>query len=457
MSSVFVTTASSHNLETPIKEEQQLTESMRNCSISSAGTVIDIDGRLASADILVALLDRPAEMKDLVLRNKSFYETLENYITETQGSEAWQHFQDILYKPRERLPDRIWMNQISHYLAQNPVFLNTFKESVGYDDDDDDTAVSTPPSKQAYPLPPRKLSASRSSGSVSTVSSLNNNGTRRRGSRRLSSMSSIRDSHNDEDYFHFEEIHNDHEGMFLSEDQFYHDNHAHHHEPMDLYKRRRSSCHSIQAEPHPTFVDFKIDEVDEVNVDVNTNDDRDAESDHLADLLEQNTDSDDSDDYNNTTYNEVQQTSERKTKNAAAKGNRHKSADSMDVMDLLRLRDYPEFQFSLPQTHASFFAKAKRLMSIAPSSRRLSAAIRRNSILEDSMPSSPVTELDEPHIQICLADDEYGGDNDSLERLICCTRRQQPDDIAWLNSIMEKLAGWPELVDSLLEIVQEPF
>lgn len=95
---------------------------------------VDIRGRSVQPDILVALLDRPNEMKALASRNPHFYSALENYIIETQGADAWAEFQDICYALRQELNDREWMAAISRYLANNPAFLAKFKESVGYDD-----------------------------------------------------------------------------------------------------------------------------------------------------------------------------------------------------------------------------------------------------------------------------------------------------------------------------------
>ncbi|KAI8142863.1 hypothetical protein BJV82DRAFT_614598 [Fennellomyces sp. T-0311] len=103
----------------------------------------EIRGQSVSSDVLVALLDRPQEMRILASRNPHFYLALENYITETQGLDAWVQFQDIAYAPREDLPDRDWMAAIAKFLSQNPVFLTKFKESVGYFDEDDGDSQAT--------------------------------------------------------------------------------------------------------------------------------------------------------------------------------------------------------------------------------------------------------------------------------------------------------------------------
>ena len=468
MSSAFID-ISSHNLlnsNNVINEEleegqdqqqflgQDLASDLRNCSISSTGS-IDIDGQLVSSDILVALLDRPGEMKGLATRNSQFYEALEHYIAETQGNLAWQRFQDIVYKPRDKLPDRQWMNQITHFLVHSPVFLTKFKESVGYQDDEE--FVSTP-STPSF-VPPIKLTSSQSTGSINTIGSNGGGGGGgggRRRSRRLSSMSlgDALDFNDDNDTVLFDDAPKVTEGMFASEDQFYHQCQQQNIPAVGFGgRRRRSSYHSIQSEPHPTFVESKIDEVDEANIEVEAREE-DEDSDHLADLL----DSEDDDDDENNDANNLRIMNDRIKDIGAGSSTptgKGRSSRNFCDMDLIKLRDFPNFQARLPQTHSTYFRKAKQLLSIAPSSRRFSATVRRNSILEDAMPPSPVTELDEPRFQTCSETDGEDMDGNNLARLVCTTRKQQPDDIAWLNSIMEALAGWPELIDSLHEIVQE--
>ncbi|KAL7334404.1 hypothetical protein PS15p_200037 [Mucor circinelloides] len=471
MSSAFMN-VSAHNLlnsRNAINEEeeeqdqqylgQDLASDLRNCSISSAGS-IDIDGQPVSSDILVALLDRPSEMRGLAACNAHFYEALEHYITETQGKDAWKRFQDIVYKPRDKLSDRSWMNQISHFLAHNRIFLTKFKESVGYEDDEVSVSTSdyTANAPSTLFVPPRKLTSSQSTSSINTIGSNHNGGGGggRRRSRRLSSMS-LGDAldYNDQDSISFEDAPKVTEGMFPTEDQFYHQ-YQQQNVPAGGFgggRRRRSSYHSIQSEPHPTFVESKIDEVDEANIEVDAQE-SDQESDHLADLLDSEDDDDKEDEDTDHLKNSSDRIKDIGAGSSTPTGRGHSSRNYCD-MDLIKLRDYPEFQAGLPQTHAAYFRKAKHLLSIAPSSRRFTATVRRNSILEDAMPPSPVTELDEPRFQTCSETDEEDADGNNLARLICTTRRQQPDDIAWLNSLMEALAGWPELVDRLHEIVQE--
>ncbi|KAI8875081.1 hypothetical protein K501DRAFT_289508 [Backusella circina FSU 941] len=386
---------SSNNTIEEEPEEYDLPEQLeRQCSISSVNNPC---GQVVGQDILVALLDRPNEVKDLMARNGQFHHALENYITETQGSTAWQRFETVLYKSREKMTDRSWMANISLFFVHSPVFMSKFKEIVGYKEEEDEH------------LPTRRLSTS----SV---------GARRRGSRRYSNMSFHDVFEANQEKLLLEERDSFADGMFDQQhQQFY---------QQPNVTRRRSSCYSIQSEPHPTFIDFKIDELDEAQVNGDDSDD------HLEDLLEDSDDDDDlmAPDVEQTTY--VHQRRPR----------------PREYTDLLTLRDHPTFQTNLPSTHGAFFRKAQQLLSFSPSSSHFMATARRNSILQDEIPSSPVATAGEPRFQICDDEEAHGG---GLAPLLCATRREQPDDIAWLDGVMEALEGWPELVDELHDIIEE--
>ncbi|KAI8366393.1 hypothetical protein EDC96DRAFT_508825 [Choanephora cucurbitarum] len=440
MSSTFLQHANTHNLlstNNVINEEEEqdfypvedgLYDDLRNCSISSTGS-IDIHGQPVTSDILVALLNRPVEMKRLSARNVQFYEALERYITETQGANAWKRFQDLVYKPREKMCDRVWMNHIQQFLAHNPVFLSKFKESVGYEEPEEQSIYSTANSN-IFP-PSHRPSASQSTGSNSS----------RRAGRRLSSKS-IGDTLDYQDDTVYEDAPRVPEGMFANEDQFYH---QYQQPSSNEGRRRRASYHSIQSEPHPTFVDSKIDEVDEANFEIA----KGEESDHLADLIDS---SDDDDDNDEDSTNDVRNRAKDIGAGYSTPTGRTRQYNDLD---LVKLRDHPDVQSDLPQAHPAFFRKAKQLLSIAPSSRRFSDKIRRNSILEDAIPDSPVAELEEPRFQTCSEDEDEDKSGGPLVHIICATRNQQPDDAVWLSSILEALSGWPELIEQLHEVVQE--
>jgi hypothetical protein len=222
------------------------------------------------------------------------------------------------------------------------------------------------------------------------------------------------------------------DGMFSNEHQFY---------QQPTARLHSSSCHLVQSEPHPTFVDSTIDELDEAEI--VDNDSKIDESDHLEDLLEEE-DDDESD--------QEEQNISGKDKSVHHQHHRLSDTRTRDKTQLLKLRDDPYFQSRLATTHAFFFRKAKQLLAISPSSSHFIATNRRNSILEDVIPGSPITELDEPRFQTCFDEETNHGD---LTKLICCTRQKQHDDNLWLEQVMDALGDWPELIDSLHDIVDE--
>lgn len=80
-------------------------------------------------DILVSLLERQVEIRDLVKANEDFFAMVKATIhSDTQ----WEKFEKILYMEREELPDKEWMLQLSEFLTVNPALLMKFKDIVGY-------------------------------------------------------------------------------------------------------------------------------------------------------------------------------------------------------------------------------------------------------------------------------------------------------------------------------------
>ncbi|KAG0170452.1 hypothetical protein DFQ28_002074 [Apophysomyces sp. BC1034] len=118
----------------------------------------------------------------------------------------------------------------------------------------------------------------------------------------------------------------------------------------------------------------------------------------------------------------------------------------------IALRDYPNIQTQLIYLKPEFFKRARQLMEVAPCSTVLSSAARRNSVLEDQ--DVDVTmEHGEPRFQTCGE-----GQADPYERFYrvsCTTRRQQPDDEAWIEELSEALDGWPELTEALKDVIDE--
>ncbi|KAI8987526.1 hypothetical protein BDF20DRAFT_850732 [Mycotypha africana] len=88
-------------------------------------------------DMLVALIDRPAEMRQLVQHNASFFEQLhqELHSNNNNGSSSctWPRFENTLYCDRNILSDMEWMTRISKALSNGPPhYLSHFKMLVGY-------------------------------------------------------------------------------------------------------------------------------------------------------------------------------------------------------------------------------------------------------------------------------------------------------------------------------------
>jgi hypothetical protein len=106
---------------------------------------VDINGHVVPDSILVALLDRDTEMKELVSRNKSFFSMLESHL-----HSSWPDFQRVLLARRDQVPDAEWIQEISVFLEHAPALFEKFKELVGYEEylfdsdsyDEDDEEIS---------------------------------------------------------------------------------------------------------------------------------------------------------------------------------------------------------------------------------------------------------------------------------------------------------------------------
>ncbi|KAJ1912406.1 hypothetical protein IWQ60_009679 [Tieghemiomyces parasiticus] len=127
---------------------------------------LDVKGEVVSTNIMVALLDRPREMRDLVNQNGSLFATirsvLQGYDYNTLGTplspspfaalhhenamegitttpttsavgDAFESFQQILYAPRSAVPDVVWISQLGQYLAHVPAIWSKFQDMVGYE------------------------------------------------------------------------------------------------------------------------------------------------------------------------------------------------------------------------------------------------------------------------------------------------------------------------------------
>lgn len=101
----------------------------------SLPTPIPINGQIVPAAILVALLERDREMRELVRRNDQFFAVLKHHIADREGgAEDWARFKNLLFAPRESLPDRDWIEALGEHLSTTPAYWCKFKELVGYDE-----------------------------------------------------------------------------------------------------------------------------------------------------------------------------------------------------------------------------------------------------------------------------------------------------------------------------------
>ncbi|KAI8066566.1 hypothetical protein BC940DRAFT_326618 [Gongronella butleri] len=92
---------------------------------------IDIQAQRIPDTMLVALLNRPDEMQELVKRNQPFFGTLRGHL-----DTRWSSFSKTLLCSRDQMPDRAWMASIERAIHHVPGAVITFKELVGYMDDE---------------------------------------------------------------------------------------------------------------------------------------------------------------------------------------------------------------------------------------------------------------------------------------------------------------------------------
>ncbi|KAJ3271591.1 hypothetical protein HK104_004674, partial [Borealophlyctis nickersoniae] len=96
-----------------------------------------LTGQCIAYDLHVAMMDRPAEMRDLASRNAEFFQSIAHCCC-NHNADDWAAFeQDVLYAPREQMDDLAWIRAISKKLKDAPSLLATLKELVGYDHHDE--------------------------------------------------------------------------------------------------------------------------------------------------------------------------------------------------------------------------------------------------------------------------------------------------------------------------------
>ncbi|CAG8780698.1 32284_t:CDS:1 [Gigaspora margarita] len=98
--------------------------------LNSPSSSLDISVRDLNSNILVALVDREVEIKDLFARNQDFFDFVKQ--TFFSSDDRWQEFLNVLFSPRKQISDFNWMETISELLS--PPLLVQFKVIVGYYD-----------------------------------------------------------------------------------------------------------------------------------------------------------------------------------------------------------------------------------------------------------------------------------------------------------------------------------
>lgn len=123
----------SFDLPAEHQEEDREQELLSPCITSPT---IDINAQSVPDTMLVALVDRSTEMRDLVRYNKPFFSTMANHL-----DTKWSRFENTLYCERSVMSDSEWLKRISKALQNAPSILEQFKDLVGfipqYEDEDE--------------------------------------------------------------------------------------------------------------------------------------------------------------------------------------------------------------------------------------------------------------------------------------------------------------------------------
>ncbi|CAG8800434.1 7991_t:CDS:2, partial [Racocetra fulgida] len=98
---------------------------------SPGASSIDISVRDLTSDILVALVDRDVEIKDLFVRNQDYFDFVKQ--TAFSSDVRWQEFLNVLFSPREKIPDFDWMNTISNPIGDMDIAsIRDYPKSLEY-------------------------------------------------------------------------------------------------------------------------------------------------------------------------------------------------------------------------------------------------------------------------------------------------------------------------------------
>ncbi|KAI8802599.1 hypothetical protein BJ742DRAFT_538271 [Cladochytrium replicatum] len=91
-----------------------------------------LTGQRIVYDLHVAMMDRPGETRDLVLRNPDFFNRI-RACCNLMDEDAWADFEALLYEPRKNLDDLAWIREINQRIESAPALLAQLKHLVGYD------------------------------------------------------------------------------------------------------------------------------------------------------------------------------------------------------------------------------------------------------------------------------------------------------------------------------------
>ncbi|ORY97906.1 hypothetical protein BCR43DRAFT_490540 [Syncephalastrum racemosum] len=121
------------NLPSTPREEKDI-------QLLSPSNSIDISAQAVPDTILVALLDRDQEMRQLVSHNHAFFSALRTHLHPN-----WDRFENTLYCPRSQMPDVDWIKRIEKAMQAAPSLLQQFYDLVGYVEQEDYPSTSSEP------------------------------------------------------------------------------------------------------------------------------------------------------------------------------------------------------------------------------------------------------------------------------------------------------------------------
>ncbi|KAI8643271.1 hypothetical protein BD408DRAFT_415250 [Parasitella parasitica] len=135
---------SSVSFDLPPEHQQDKEREQELLSPCMTSPIIDINAQSVPDTMLVALVDRSSEMRDLVRINEPFFSKMANHL-----DTKWSRFENTLYCERRDMSDSDWLKRISRALQNAPSILEQFKDLVGFipeysqETDDDEPAFSS--------------------------------------------------------------------------------------------------------------------------------------------------------------------------------------------------------------------------------------------------------------------------------------------------------------------------